>query len=248
MTMMMMAASCVSFATAEAADLLREGQYRKAAELLQSSLVTLRSQIHFLGEVPEGRPADVPASTTSLRVRSVRVSGGDSSPLHSNRSHGAFELYDHIFVLDDDDSTAGLLPSCPGSCHALNRLTVIVLYNMGICYHLSSIQGHQPDHSMRKAIDLYQLAIWLMEITFDQSDPTDNGVYLAVLNNAGHAYQHQCDAANAQNCLRSLSGFLRTQGSGLRDRRTTTVSSLDLEHFYFTALLYDQVFPTASAA
>jgi hypothetical protein len=74
-------------------------------------------------------------------------------------------------------------------------------------------------------------------------NPSNTLVYLATLNNLGHAYQHFYSTDKAQVCLERMTHLLRSPLVG-----ATYDGIQDVNHFSLTAVLYDVVFPTASAA
>jgi tetratricopeptide (TPR) repeat protein len=243
----------VAVATLKATSLLQQGQYKRAMEMLQSSLVDLRSRLeedpsHFNKVTGVDAAHDWRHSDTEIRVLALHTSlyptEETTFPL---RSQGFFSLYDRSLAIASEDELDQEDSDKVSSSLDEHRLTAVVLYNMALCYHLRATQqqGSSNDRFMRKAIRLYNLALELL-----QGNPASGGVRscdalvcLAVLNNLGHAYQHFNEVENAQSCFDQLVSVLQ---SGPVAAAYDSIQ--DVNHFALTALLHDQVFPTAPAA
>jgi hypothetical protein len=68
-------------------------------------------------------------------------------------------------------------------------------------------------------------------------------MYLATLNNLGHANQYFHETRKAQVCLDRIAHLLQS-----RLVAATYEDIQDVTHFTLTAVLYEVVFPTAAAA
>lgn len=242
----------VAVATLKATSLLQQGQYKRAMEMLQSSLVDLRSRLEEDSsqhdKVTRADAAhDRRHSDTEIRVLALHTSlhptEETSFPL---RSQGFFSLYDRSLAIASEDELDQ--EDCDKGTSELDehRLTAVVLYNMALCYHLRATQqqGSSNDRFVRKAIRLYNLALELLQGNPDSRPRSSDAlVCLAVLNNLGHAYQHFNEVEKAQSCFDQLVSVLQSSPVA-----ATYDSIQDVNHFALTALLHDQVFPTAPAA
>jgi tetratricopeptide (TPR) repeat protein len=242
----------VAVATLKATSLLQQGQYKRAMEMLQSSLVDLRSRLeedssHINKVTGVDAAHDWRHSDTEIRVLALHTSLHPTEettfPL---RSQGFFSLYDRSLAIASEDELDQ--EDCDKGTSSLDehRLTAVVLYNMALCYHLRATQqqGSSNDRFMRKSIRLYNLALELLQGNPDSwPRSSDALVCLAVLNNLGHAYQHFNEVEKAQSCFDQLVSVLHSSPV------VTAYDSIqDVNHFALTALLHDQVFPTAPAA
>jgi tetratricopeptide (TPR) repeat protein len=243
----------VAVATLKATSLLQQGQYKRAMEMLQSSLVDLRSRLEEgssqRNKVTRANAAhDWRYSDNEIRVLALHTS---LHPTEENafplRSQGFFSLYDRSLAIASDDELDQRDSDKVTSSLDEHRLTSVVLYNMALCYHLRATQqqGSSNDRFMRKAIRLYNLALELLEGNSASSRPrsSDALVCLAVLNNLGHAYQYFNEVEKAQYCFDQLVSVLQSSPVA-----AAYDSIQDVNHFALTALLHDQVFPTAPAA
>jgi tetratricopeptide (TPR) repeat protein len=241
----------VAVATLKAASLLQQGHYKRAMETLQSSLVGLRSRLEECSSQPDVRVDAIEAwhnPDNEIRVLALHTSlhptEESAFPL---RSQGFFSMYDRSLAIaasEDEPGQDFINPAA--STLDENRLMSVVLYNMALCYHLRAThgQGSTNDRFVLKAIRLYNLALEVLEgAPLSRPRSSDALVCLAVLNNLGHAYQLHNGVEEAQSCLDQLVSVL--QSSPVAEAYD---SIQDVNHFALTALLHDQVFPTAPAA
>jgi tetratricopeptide (TPR) repeat protein len=244
----------VAVATLKATSLLQQGQYKRAMEMLQSSLVGLRSRLEE-GSSQRDKVTladaanDLHYSDTEIRVLALHTSLHPTEEgMFPLRSQGFFSLYDRSLAIafEDDDLDHGGDKAAPSTLDE-HRLTSVVLYNMALCYHLRATQHHQGssnDRFVRKAIRLYNLALELIHGNPASSPRSSDAlVSLAVMNNLGHAYQHFNEVEHAQSCFDQLVSVLQSSPV-----MTAYDCIQDVNHFALTALLHDQVFPTAPAA
>jgi hypothetical protein len=238
----------IAFTTLKAASLLQKGQYRRAIQTLQSSLLSLRSRIH-------GNEWDGPgAGTDGLVVDGLIEGESRILALHFShmsadaetsrrRSHGVFDLYSCPLTIDARGGLEGEVVSANEG----RRLTAMVLYNMALCFHLRATRNQDcaNDQLVLRATKFYQLALDLMDGMAPSSlrNPSTTLMYLATLNNLGHAYQYFHETRKAQVCLDRIAHLLQS-----RLVAATYEDIQDVTHFTLTAVLYEVVFPTASAA
>jgi len=186
----------------QAVGLLREGQYNEASALFRAALNQL------LSHIVEGKQglSSQGSHEGIVKFRSVAIresTGSSSKALH----YDAFSLYDRAFLLDEGMVAEG---SSLASLEQEDRniTSAILLYNLGLAYHLMGIGGtlSSHDHNLRKALKLYKMMLDVADHCHNDDDCKI--FYLAAWNNMGHIYSQFCEEGQVQSCLDWLRSVL----------------------------------------
>lgn len=114
-----------------------------------------------------------------------------------DRHHGVrvFALYDKAFKIPQSfEPSANELPDY--------RAAAIVLYNIGLCYHMIGLRSEGQKRHLRLALKQYQCAETLL--ASDNLRPCDLHLAMAMRNNIGHIHSHFFETEQAHECLERL--------------------------------------------
>ena len=182
----------------QAIELLQDGQYSEASALFREALSQLLSQM--IEETQGLRLED----NIKFRPVLVRESTGPSSEKLHYQDGNAFSLYDRAFLFDAvADAEATLLTTEKYQ----NIMSAILLYNLGLTYHLMGMQNLTSlDTNLKKALKLYTMILDIADKC--QDDDVSNIFFLAAWNNMGHVHSQFCDEREVQRCLECLRSVL----------------------------------------
>ncbi len=163
--------------------------FRQALECIMGLLGTSR--------LPE-KTLSSPASSVQSEVDFSRGSFSIPFPFNA-RKHTSNKRKNRCTTAELSDDTCSLLHTTPFSMDPrvgaysedslLNTSVVsaIILFNLGVLYHLKSMEGHGSERKLIKARDLYEKSRILLTDAGVSIAPTGNPVvdvlYLAVMNN-----------------------------------------------------------------
>jgi hypothetical protein len=143
-------------------------------------------------------------------------------------------LFNRPILVEECDHTM-LTPSD----RLLNRISMVVTYNLGLAHHLLGMQnGDNRRKNYSKALRMYHAAYAL---TMEYPDNRDL-LYLAVLNNMGHIYNYSFDSRNIQHCLEGMESIL-TPYSGNEQN-----TSDDYTPFFMNVLMFSMQKALAAGA
>jgi hypothetical protein len=164
------------------------GNAQGAINVLREAFTAL----HQMMLVPIDTGSDNVQETYQLRSVSAKLDDFISSFQDDN----SFHLFTRAILVEGCGQV--LAPSD----HLLNRISMVVTYNIGISYHLLGAQnGNNQRKNYTKALALYKVAYTLeKEYAGDNRDL----VYLAVSNNMGHIYSHFFDKQSTKRCLEEM--------------------------------------------
>jgi hypothetical protein len=91
------------------------------------------------------------------------------------------------------------------SDYLLNRISMVVTYNMGMAHHLLGTRnGNKQRRNYTRALTMYEVAYTLKKEYADNRDLA----YLAVFNSMGHIYSHFWDKQSIHRCLEGMHSVL----------------------------------------
>jgi tetratricopeptide (TPR) repeat protein len=201
---------------------LREASYMKAASVFRLALRKLLSHV-----------SDNEVSTPhgEMNVQAVSVEGLTKSNMSD---YSCVALYDRAIAcmtaISDDEIAS--------STKLQNKISALLLYNMGLTYHLMGLTD-AGTMNLKKALKLYKMAA---EICNNDADVSSIClVSLAISNNMCHIYSCFFNAAEMQKCFawqRSVMSYIRCAG-GVPE---------DFLHFQMNVMLLNESTPQAAAA
>jgi tetratricopeptide (TPR) repeat protein len=161
-----------------------DGNVQDAINVLREALKALRQ----MARVPiDTGPGNV-QETYKLRSVSAKLDDFTSSFQDDN----SFHLFSRAILVEGCGQV--LAPSD----HLLNRISMVVTYNLGIAHHLLGTQnGNNQRRNYTKALTMYEVAYTLKKVYADDRDL----VCLAVLNNMGHIHSHFFNKERTERCL-----------------------------------------------
>jgi tetratricopeptide (TPR) repeat protein len=191
------------------------GNAQGAINVLREALTALRQMIL----VPIDTESDNFQETYKLRSVSAKLDDFVSSFQDDN----SFHLFSRAILVEGCGQV--LAPSD----HLLNRISMVVTYNMGIAHHLLGTQnGNNQRRNYIKALTMYEVAYTLKKEYADNHDL----VYLAVFNNMGHIYSHFFDKQSTKRCLEGMLSVLMSCSSN-EDR-----AGEEYHPFFMNILMY----------
>ena len=192
-----------------------DGNVQDAIDILREALTALRQMIL----VPFDTGPDDAQETYKLRSVSAKLDDLTSSLQDDN----SFHLFSRAILVEGCGQV--LAPSG----HLLNRIAMVVTYNLGIAHHLLGTQnGNNQKRNYTKALTMYEEAYTLKKEYADNRDL----VHLAVFNNMGHIYSHFFDKQSTKRCLEGLHSVLISYSSN-EDRACE-----EYDPFFMNILMY----------
>jgi hypothetical protein len=188
-----------------AVDLMRQGYLQEVTSDFRSALV----ELHRVDPHEDVYITDK-MTPKFLSVWSVPLEHSlFNNTSSSYQDHHAFSLFDRALVIDDAELAA------TSSIAGQNCSAAVVLFNMGLAFHLQGKRDIRSQHtSFKNALWFYNSAFEILERCSDSDDDEVNQlVYLAVINNMSHIYLHFCEGREAQHCLHLLQTMLEAMKS-----------------------------------
>jgi tetratricopeptide (TPR) repeat protein len=213
-----MTVSSVLALNANAVNLLAsDGNAQGAISVLREALTALRQMIL----VPIHTAPDKFQEFFKLRTVSTRLDDSSSSFQEDN----SFHLFRRAILVEGCGQT--LAPSD----HLLNRISMVVAYNLGLAHHLLGTQnGNNQRRNYTKALTMYEMAYTLNK---EYANNRGDLVYLAVFNNMGHIYSHFFDKQSTHRCLEGMHSVLMSCSSN-EDTRTCE----EYDPFFMNVMMY----------
>jgi hypothetical protein len=218
--------------------LMGSGNVQGAIDVLRVTLAKLRHSLVPIVDAGDASSCHYTAKDTGsddverCTIRSVPTDVDNSSELQDDNTFYLFERailieggYDQILVPTD---------------RLLNRIAVVVTYNLGLAHHLLGLQnGNYKRVNYAKALRFYEMAD-----TLDRMYPDNpRGIlFLAVVNNTAHIQSHFFDTRDTQRCLDGISFMLMSNSS---DEEKT---SEEYRPFYMNVMFYRQTTVASPAA
>ena len=164
------------------------GDYKNAVTAFRSTLQNLLDQVGSVDESLEG--ADILFEPVSCEPVN------SSSILDCN----SFLFYNKVFLIHEAEDRLS-------SARQQNQVSVAILYNMGLAFHLLATKSTVNQHSnLTKALKLYEMA--LEANTKNDASEIENTFFLAIFNNMGNIYSHFMDEGRIQYCLEGMAYYL----------------------------------------
>jgi hypothetical protein len=214
--------------------LMASKQYSKAVFLCEDILPHLDLLVGGQGPDCHSLPSPIQAATGTIRCSpvssvSLNFEQGRRDETHEAASHHyvndvihtpyqstLFHLYDHAFLVP-----------LSGRCQRDHQriCSAVVLYNMGLSYHLSVLSGApHAQKLLATALRLYGQALNLIESLSNESLHFHhvNKLLLAIVNNMGHIYAGFCEMEMMQACHDCILAHYEEFLSGVDFYSTTT--------------------------
>jgi tetratricopeptide (TPR) repeat protein len=155
-------------------------RYAESLAIFRSALKELLSWVGDEDETMEAKSQLAELKMVAVPVLSSRLEGKE---LHFD-DHHAFSLYGSVLMVDRDTSVAVL-----SSSDDVNHLAAMILYNMGLIYHLMAVRSSKSRAvNFNKALRMYEHSAEVIEkscnISFGQL------LCLAVANNMAHVHAY----------------------------------------------------------
>jgi hypothetical protein len=176
--------------------LIRDCNAQGAINVLREALIALRQMIL----VPIDTGSDNVQEYFKLRTVSTTLDSFYSSYQDDN----SFHLFSRAILVE------GCGQILAPSNLLLNRISMVVTYNLGLAHHLLGTQnGNKQRKNYTKALTMYKMAYNLKKAYADSRDL----MYLAVFNNMGHIYSHFFDKQSTHRCLEGIHSVLMSCSS-----------------------------------
>jgi tetratricopeptide (TPR) repeat protein len=193
-----------------------DGNVQGAIKVLREALTLLRQMLL----VPVD--ADPDNAQDSYKLQSVSVKLDDF--ISSFQDDNSFHLFSRAILVEGCGQV--LAPSD----YLLNRISMVVTYNLGMAHHLLGTRnGNKQRRNYTKALTMYEVAYTLKKEYADNRDL----VYLAVFNNMGHIYSHFWDKQSTNRCLEGMHSVLMSCSSN-EDTRTCE----EYDPFFMNVMMY----------
>jgi tetratricopeptide (TPR) repeat protein len=183
--------SSILVSNLKAIELLSAGSYRAAITAFGSMLRILIQQV-------SGESDDTKDDTPDLAIKPVSCEAlAWSSPARSSLKDDTFKFYDKAIHILGADVNSVL------TARKHNKVSVIVLYNMALAFHLMAAHSATDKYShLNTALNLYKMALNVNK----KSDVhgIDNFLSMAILNNMCSIHAHSFNMEHMQGCLESL--------------------------------------------
>ncbi|CAB9503013.1 expressed unknown protein [Seminavis robusta] len=207
-----------------AVDALRQGQLQKAHSILKSALQELKYLQHN-----QAQPQEATSAASPLLIESLALNGySNHKTMRSNTISGVFTFFNRALVFR---LSAPLSPSSSSSCDETAKIALVVMYNMGLTFHIWSLLKGACSTSQATALDFYRNAMNLASMC--QQSLQDSVALMAVCNNLGHIFAARVDHQGSSACLSMLHRFVQRLSSS-----TPSITEEDLCFFQTTAFVF----------
>ncbi|CAB9500046.1 expressed unknown protein [Seminavis robusta] len=234
---------------------LKEGRVQECMAGLRDTLVHTRTRLmnHQQPEAP-AVPAPVEQQQPSTAAKAADAMEEDTPrlPLLSLFSVPLFThqqllapgddlsahcpLFDRAFVLGSD-SVDPNDETWMTDAHCQNVTLGVMLYNLALSHHLTGIYKGVSTEDFRVAINLYQMALSLVESSIrrgedEEGEECQNLVILlcAIFNNMANIHSRHLHVEQTRNCLECLKEIVSSVG--------TVVPCVEEDHFFFYLSLF----------
>jgi tetratricopeptide (TPR) repeat protein len=192
-----------------------DGNAQGAIKVLREALTALRQML--LVSIDTG-PDNV---QDGYKLQSVSVKQDDFTS--SFQDDNSFHLFSRAILVE------GCGQVFAPSDYLLNRISMVVTYNLGMAHHLLGTRnGKKQRRNYTKALAMYKVAYTLKKEYTDNRDL----VYLAVFNNMGHIYSHFWDKQSTHRCLEGMHSVLMSCSSN-EDRECE-----EYDPFFMNVMMY----------
>ncbi|CAB9508350.1 expressed unknown protein [Seminavis robusta] len=191
--------TCISAVNGAAIAAMQQGKYAHSTMALKRALAVLKASLNA-DNANEFATSAVKPEDQGL-LWSVACANPDTTAAIVGSSNN-FEVFQSAFHLPDDRW-----------CSAnKTRASVIILYNMGLSYHLSGLsRGSSKELSMAR--DLYKMALTIVETSLAQVH-TDRLLLLqllALFNNLGHIHSYCYEESDTKQCMTAIKALLASR-------------------------------------
>ena len=172
--------------------------------------------------------------------------------LENNDSH---EGFDDGYSMNKARTKTKNTASTPEVLHCENIVLAVLLFHLGLSYHLNALHGsiRQKDVLMRNALDAYNIAEDVLQSTeIGLMTIEEQRVLLAIHNNMAHASFHFYDVVACSNHLVTLRYLLSFFGLTSQDETEGSLSINEdqqrSKHFFMNAIPLVQIFVLSPSA
>jgi hypothetical protein len=209
------------------------GNTQDAIDALREALAVLRQSAADEGDVSchDSSKATLSGDGQHYTLRSVPT---NMYAFSDHQDDNSFSLFSRAILVEEGSHMV------TPSHRLLNRLSMVVAYNLGLAHHILGMQnGDNLRKNYSKALMMYHAAYCLlMEYPADNRDL----LYLAVLNNMGHIHNYSFASRNIQSCLEGMESILMPYTSNEKQM------SEDYTTFFMNIMMFSRQKAVAASA